>query len=107
MTLEGPSQGCKPLIAYSKGNRTTMWRRSERIASVAIRRNIEALSVHKGIPVQRDTFITERSGYGHGIVGMITMVTLGQGATAKVTSGIAKLGSNMLMERPGQGLPGS
>lgn len=38
-----------------------------------------------------------------GVAAVITMVTLGQGATAKVTSDIAKLGTNMLMVRPGQG----
>jgi putative ABC transport system permease protein len=38
-----------------------------------------------------------------GVAAVITMVTLGEGATAKVTSDIAKLGSNMLMVRPGQG----
>jgi len=38
-----------------------------------------------------------------GVAAVITMVTLGQGATEKVTSDIAKLGSNLLMIRPGQG----
>ncbi|MBE0617416.1 MAG: ABC transporter permease, partial [Proteobacteria bacterium] len=38
-----------------------------------------------------------------GVAAVITMVTLGQGATAKVTADIAKLGSNMLQVRPGQG----
>ena len=41
-----------------------------------------------------------------GVAAVITMVTLGQGATAKVTSDIAKLGSNMLQVRPGQGFGG-
>ena len=41
-----------------------------------------------------------------GVAAVITMVTLGQGATAKVTSDIAKLGSNMLQVRPGQGFHG-
>jgi len=38
-----------------------------------------------------------------GVAAVITMVTLGKGATAKVTSDIAKLGSNLLQVRPGQG----
>jgi putative ABC transport system permease protein len=41
-----------------------------------------------------------------GVAAVITMVTLGQGATAKVTADIAKLGSNLLMLRPGQGFHG-
>ena len=38
-----------------------------------------------------------------GVAAVITMVTLGSGATAKVTQDISKLGSNMLQARPGQG----
>ncbi|MCJ8502596.1 ABC transporter permease [Desulfatitalea alkaliphila] len=38
-----------------------------------------------------------------GVAAVITMVTLGSGATAQVTSDIAKLGSNMLQVRVGQG----
>jgi putative ABC transport system permease protein len=38
-----------------------------------------------------------------GVAAVITMVTLGKGATAKVTSDISKLGSNLLQVRPGQG----
>jgi putative ABC transport system permease protein len=38
-----------------------------------------------------------------GVSAVITMVTLGGGATAKVTSDIAKLGTNLLLVRPGQG----
>lgn len=41
-----------------------------------------------------------------GVAAVITMVTLGSGATAKVTSDISKLGSNMLHVRPGQGMRG-
>jgi putative ABC transport system permease protein len=41
-----------------------------------------------------------------GVGAVITMVTLGSGATAKVTSDISKLGSNMLMLSPGQGFHG-
>jgi putative ABC transport system permease protein len=41
-----------------------------------------------------------------GVAAVITMVTLGQGATAKVTADIAKLGSNLLQVRPGQGFGG-
>ncbi len=38
-----------------------------------------------------------------GVAAVITMVTIGNGATAQVTSDITKLGSNMLQARPGQG----
>lgn len=38
-----------------------------------------------------------------GVAAVITMVTVGNGATAKVTSDISKLGSNLLQVRPGQG----
>jgi putative ABC transport system permease protein len=38
-----------------------------------------------------------------GVAAVITMVTLGRGATAAVTDQIASLGSNILMVRPGQG----
>jgi len=41
-----------------------------------------------------------------GVAAVITMVTLGGGATAKVTSDIAKLGTNLLLVRPGQGFRG-
>ena len=41
-----------------------------------------------------------------GVAAVITMVTLGGGATAQVTSDISSLGSNMLMMRPGQGFHG-
>jgi putative ABC transport system permease protein len=37
-----------------------------------------------------------------GVAAVIIMVTIGNGATAKVKSDISKLGSNMLMIRPGQ-----
>jgi len=37
-----------------------------------------------------------------GVAAVITMVTLGRGATAQVTSDIAKLGTNLLQLRPGQ-----
>ena len=37
-----------------------------------------------------------------GVGAVIVMVTLGQGTTAQVTSDVAKLGSNVLMIRPGQ-----
>ncbi len=37
-----------------------------------------------------------------GVAAVITMVTIGEGATAKVTQDIAKLGSNLLMIHPGQ-----
>jgi putative ABC transport system permease protein len=38
-----------------------------------------------------------------GVAAVITMVTLGGGATAKVTADVASLGSNLLDVRPGQG----
>jgi len=37
-----------------------------------------------------------------GVAAVITMVTLGKGATAQVTSDLAKLGTNLLQVRPGQ-----
>ncbi len=39
-----------------------------------------------------------------GVAAVITMVTLGNGATAQVTAQISSLGSNLLMIRPGQRL---
>ncbi len=41
-----------------------------------------------------------------GVAAVITMVTLGSGATAKVTDDISKLGTNLLQIRPGQGFRG-
>jgi putative ABC transport system permease protein len=41
-----------------------------------------------------------------GVAAVITMVTLGSGATAQVTGDIKKLGSNMLFLSPGQGFRG-
>ncbi|MCJ7830405.1 MAG: ABC transporter permease [Desulfobacterales bacterium] len=41
-----------------------------------------------------------------GVAAVITMVTLGRGATAQVTADISKLGSNLLQLRPGQGMRG-
>jgi len=38
-----------------------------------------------------------------GVASVITMVTLGKGATLQVASEIGSLGSNMLQVRPGQG----
>ena len=37
-----------------------------------------------------------------GVAAVITMVTIGKGATARVTSDIAQLGANLLIVRPGQ-----
>ena len=42
-----------------------------------------------------------------GVAAVITMVTLGAGATAQVTSGIESLGSNLVMVVPGSGRSGS
>jgi putative ABC transport system permease protein len=41
-----------------------------------------------------------------GVAAVITMVTLGNSATAQVSADIAKLGSNLLQVRPGQGFHG-
>jgi putative ABC transport system permease protein len=41
-----------------------------------------------------------------GVAAVITMVTLGSGATAKVTEDISKMGSNILQIMPGQGFRG-
>ncbi|HRW81097.1 MAG TPA: ABC transporter permease [Desulfomonilia bacterium] len=41
-----------------------------------------------------------------GVAAVITMVTLGKGATVQVASEIGNLGSNMLQVRPGQGFRG-
>ncbi len=41
-----------------------------------------------------------------GVAAVITLVTLGNGATAQVTTEISKLGSNLLQVRPGQGFHG-
>ena len=41
-----------------------------------------------------------------GVASVITLVTLGGGATAKVTADITKLGSNLLQVRPGQHMRG-
>ncbi len=41
-----------------------------------------------------------------GVAAVITMVTLGKGATAQVAAEIGSLGSNMLQVRPGQGFHG-
>ncbi len=41
-----------------------------------------------------------------GVAAVIALVTLGQGATDKVTSDLSRLGSNMLIARPGSGMPG-
>jgi putative ABC transport system permease protein len=41
-----------------------------------------------------------------GVASVIALVTLGQGTTDKVTADLAKLGSNMLIARPGAPAPG-
>lgn len=60
------------------------------LAQRAIRRN-----------VLRSTLTT--LGIVIGVASVITMVTVGGGATAQVAADIAKLGSNLLQLRPGQG----
>jgi putative ABC transport system permease protein len=61
-----------------------------RLALVAIRRNALRSSLTVlGIVI--------------GVAAVISMVTIGAGATAKVTSDLSKLGTNLLMVRPGQG----
>jgi putative ABC transport system permease protein len=37
-----------------------------------------------------------------GVAAVITMVTIGKGATARVTQDISQLGANLLIVRPGQ-----
>ena len=64
-----------------------------RLALVAIRRNVLRSSLTVlGIVI--------------GVAAVITMTTIGAGATAKVTADIASLGTNLLMLRPGQGQGG-
>jgi putative ABC transport system permease protein len=64
-----------------------------RLALVAIRRNVLRSSLTVlGIVI--------------GVAAVITMTTIGAGATAKVTDDIAKLGTNLLLIRPGQGYAG-
>ncbi len=67
-----------------------MWLQSIILALKEIRRNLmrSALTI-LGVVI--------------GVAAVITMVTLGNGATAKVTQDISKLGSNLLQIRPGQG----
>jgi putative ABC transport system permease protein len=61
-----------------------------RLALVAIRRNVLRSSLTVlGIVI--------------GVAAVITMTTIGAGATAKVTADIASLGTNLLLIRPGQG----
>ncbi|MFI5317192.1 MAG: ABC transporter permease [Myxococcota bacterium] len=61
-----------------------------RLALVAIRRNVLRSSLTVlGIVI--------------GVAAVITMTTIGAGATAKVTADIAALGTNLLLVRPGQG----
>ena len=61
-----------------------------RLALLAIRRNVLRSSLTVlGIVI--------------GVAAVITMTTIGAGATAKVTADIASLGTNLLMVRPGQG----
>jgi putative ABC transport system permease protein len=61
-----------------------------RLALLAIRRNVLRSSLTVlGIVI--------------GVAAVITMTTIGAGATAKVTADIAALGTNLLLIRPGQG----
>lgn len=70
-----------------------MWWETFILAQQTIRRNgLRSLLTILGIVI--------------GVAAVITMVTLGSGATAKVTSDISRLGSNMLHVRPGQGMRG-
>ncbi|MEX2206888.1 MAG: ABC transporter permease [Myxococcota bacterium] len=64
-----------------------------RLALLAIRRNVLRSSLTMlGIVI--------------GVAAVIAMVTIGAGATAKVTSDLASLGTNLLLIRPGQGQMG-
>jgi putative ABC transport system permease protein len=61
-----------------------------RLALIAIRRNVMRSSLTVlGIVI--------------GVAAVITMTTIGAGATAKVSADIAALGTNLLLVRPGQG----
>ncbi len=61
-----------------------------RLALLAIRRNVLRSSLTVlGIVI--------------GVAAVITMTTIGAGATAKVTADIAALGTNLMLVRPGQG----
>ena len=66
-----------------------MWLKTNLLALKEIRRNLmrSALTM-LGVVI--------------GVAAGITMVTLGSGATAKVTEDISSLGSNILQIRPGQ-----
>ncbi len=64
-----------------------------RLALLAIRRNVLRSSLTMlGIVI--------------GVAAVIAMVTIGAGATAKVTSDLESLGTNLLLVRPGQGQMG-
>jgi putative ABC transport system permease protein len=64
-----------------------------RLALLAIRRNVLRSSLTVlGIVI--------------GVAAVITMTTIGAGATAKVSADIAALGTNLLLIRPGQGFGG-
>jgi len=70
-----------------------MWREMVLLAMREIRRNVLRSSLTMlGVVI--------------GVAAVILMVTLGSGATASVTEGIAKLGTNLLDIRPGQGFRG-
>ena len=42
-----------------------------------------------------------------GVAAVISMVTIGAGATAKVTADLSRLGTNLLLVRPGQSYGGA
>ena len=70
-----------------------MWDDMLRLALQAIRRNkLRSSLTMLGIVI--------------GVAAVVVLVTLGAGATEQVTSDIAKLGTNVLMVRPGQGFHG-
>jgi putative ABC transport system permease protein len=58
--------------------------------------------------IRRNVLRSSLTGLGIviGVAAVITMVTIGNGATAQVTSDIAALGTNLLQVRPGQGFHG-
>src|SRR5262245_3927832 len=65
-----------------------------RLALQAIRRNVLRSSLTAlGIVI--------------GVAAVITMVTIGAGATAKVRADLSRLGTNLLLVRPGQGFGGA
>ena len=75
-----------------EGGRLMLWE-SVKLALRTIRRNVLR------------SFLT-LLGIVIGVGAVIALVTLGQGTTAKVQQELSRLGSNMLIARPGASTPG-